>query len=128
MSWKNMLKRDKAIRRREEEEFKEGLERLNLSEEDKEDALSFMGQESHAQSMQHYDERREKRKKMGLPLERHSSIKGREGTPRSKRPHRMKEEDKPKPRRRATEKEQMETRRRNRPPIMGDRGSGFRGH
>ena len=54
---------------------------------------------------------------------------GTAGTSRGKRVHRMKPEDRPKPRRRATEKEQMETRRRNKPPIMGDRGrQGFRGH
>jgi hypothetical protein len=40
----------------------------------------------------------------------------------------MKEEDKPTPRRKATKKEEMELRRRNKPPKMGSRGSGFRGH
>ena len=88
MSWKDMLKFDRARKQPYEEE------------------------------QAHLLSRREKRRKMGLPPTQKDRIMGTAGTSRDKRVHRMKPEDRPKPRRRATEKEQMETRRRNRPPIM----------
>ena len=126
MDWKNILKLDRAKLRQRRKEGMESIDELTqLPEEDRAYMRSALGRDLNAEKESHRDARREKRRKMGL-LE---SYRKPFGTPRKNRPHRMKEEDKPKPRRRATEKEQMETRRRNKPPIMGDRGrQGFRGH
>tara|TARA_R100000388_G_scaffold20841_1_gene15737 strand:- start:10744 stop:11067 length:324 start_codon:yes stop_codon:yes gene_type:complete len=91
----------------------------------------------------HMLSRREKRRKMGLPPTRRDRILGTAGTPRSERVHRMKPEDRPKPRKKdpfdelpepKTEQEKairmlMSPHSRRKPPKMGDRGrQGFRGH
>ena len=126
MSWKEVLKIDRAkLRRRKKEGMKSIDELTQLPEEDRAYMRSALGQDLNAEEQNALDERAEKRRKMGL--EPAGRLMG-SGRPRSKREHRMKPEDRPKPRRRATEKELMQM-RSNKPPKMGDRGrQGFRGH
>ena len=125
MDWKNVLKLDRAKLRQRRKEGMESIDELTqLPEEDRAYMRSALGRDLNAERESHRDARREKRRKMGLLESYRKPI----GTPRKNRPHRMKEEDKPKPRRRATEKELMQM-RSNKPPKMGDRGrQGFRGH
>jgi len=123
MDWKNILKLDRAKLRREEEKSRRKIDESNLPEDDKEYMRRALGSDRNAERESHRMARREKRRKMGLLESYHKPF----GTPRKRRPHRMKEEDKPKPRRRATE-EELRQMRSNKPPKMGSKGSGFRGH
>ena len=125
MSWKEVLKLDRAKLRRREKESRRKIDESNLPEDDKKHMRSALGQDLNAEEQNALDRRAEKRREMGLkPAGRLMGS----GKPRSKRIHRMKPEDKPKPRRRATEEELRELTRRNKPPKMGSKGSGFRGH
>jgi len=125
MDWKNILKLDRAkLRRRRKEGMKSIEELTQLPEEDRAYMRGALESDIAAEEMVHADARRAKRKKTGLSTKYDQPS----GTPRKNRPHRMKEEDKPKPRRRASEERLRELTARNKPPKMGDRGSGFRGH
>ena len=124
MSWKKLLKLDRAKLKRRRKEERRRIDESNLPEDDKQYMRGASASDIAAEEDVHRDARREKRRKMGL-LE---SYRKPFGTPRKNRPHRMKPEDRPKPRRRATEEELRELRRRNKPPKMGSKGSGFRGH
>lgn len=91
MSWKNILKLDRAkLRRREEKRFDEIDELTQLPEEDRKYMKRRAGSEFASEELIHEDAIREKRKKSGLSVNR---------TPRSKREHRMNPKDRPKPRR-----------------------------
>ena len=124
MDWKNIIKLDRAKLRRREKESRRKIDESNLPEEDKKYMRSALGQDLNAEEMSHRDARREKRRKTGLLTSYNSPF----GTTRKNRPHRMKEEDKPKPRKRASEERLRELTQRNKPPRMGSKGSGFRGH
>jgi len=125
MTWKEVLKLDRAkLERRRKKQLESIDELTQLPEEDRAYMRSASASDIAAEEMAHRDARREKRRKSGLLTSYYSPF----GTKRKNRPHRMKEEDKPKPRRRATEEELREIRRRNKPPRMGSKGSGFRGH
>ena len=127
MSWKNILKLDRAKLRRREKESRRRIDESNLPEEDKKYMRSALGQDLNAEEQAALDERADKRRKMGLkPTGRLMGS----GKPRSKRPHRMKEEDKPKPRRKLTEEEDRKRRllTNPKPPKMGQKQQGFRGH
>ena len=125
MKWFNILKLDRAkLKQRRKEELEEIEELTQLPEEDREYMRRASASEIAAEEMAHDDARREKRKKTGLSMNYRSPS----GTSRKNRPHRMKPEDRPKPRRKATKEEERELRLRNKPPIMGNKGSGFRGH
>ena len=78
-------------------------ELTQLPEEDRAYMRSALGRDINAEEQMALDERAEKRRKTGL-LE---SYRKPFGTPRSKRVHRMKPEDRPKPRRRATKEEEI---------------------
>tara|TARA_R100001015_G_C4457349_1_gene45412 strand:- start:50 stop:406 length:357 start_codon:yes stop_codon:yes gene_type:complete len=117
MDWKDIIKLDRAKLRRREKESRRKIDESNLPEEDKKYMRSSLGQDLNAEEQDALDSRADKRRKMGLKPA---------SSPRSKRIHRMKPEDRPKPRRRATE-EELRQMRSNKPPKMGDRGSSFRG-
>ena len=96
MSWKNILKLDRAKLERERRKRRKNIDALTqLPEEDREEMRSALGRDINALEMSNKDAIREKRKKSGLSMNR---------TPRSKRIHRMK--DKPKPRRMAKPKKE----------------------
>tara|TARA_R100000455_G_C6130172_1_gene27747 strand:+ start:90 stop:455 length:366 start_codon:yes stop_codon:yes gene_type:complete len=115
MDWKDIIKLDRAKLRRRRKEGNESIDELTqLPEEDRAYMRGALASDIAAEEMSHADARREKRRKAGLLTDYRKPF----GTPRKNRPHRMKPEDRPKPRRRATEEEQMKTRRRNKPPIM----------
>ena len=115
MSWKEVLKLDRAKLKRRRKEGNERIDELTqLPEEDRAYMRGALASDIAAEEMVHADARRAKRKKTGLSTKYNQPS----GTPRSKRPHRMKEEDKPKPRRRASEERLRELTRRNKPPIM----------
>ena len=115
MDWKNILKLDRAKLRRREKESRRKIDELTqLPEEDRAYMRSALGQDLNAEEMSHRDARREKRRKTGLLTSYHDPF----GTPRSKRPHRMKEKDMPKPRKRASEERLRELTRRNKTPKM----------
>tara|TARA_R100000231_G_scaffold89779_1_gene67826 strand:- start:4174 stop:4551 length:378 start_codon:yes stop_codon:yes gene_type:complete len=125
MTWKEVLKLDRAkLKRRREEGMKSIEELTQLPEEDRAYMRGALASDIAAEEMVHADARREKRKRTGLSTKYDQPS----GTPRKNRPHRMKEEDKPKPRKRASEERLRELIRRNKPPKMGSKGSGFRGH
>jgi|TARA_R100000482_G_scaffold66971_1_gene25024 hypothetical protein len=125
MTWKEVLKLDRAkLKRRRKKELESIDELTQLPEEDRAYMRRASSSDIAAEEMSHRDARREKRRRTGLLTDYRQPF----GTPRKNRPHRMKEEDKPKPRRRATEEELRELTRRNKPPKMGSKGSGFRGH
>lgn len=107
MSWKNILKLDRAnLRRREEKRFDEIDELTQLPEEDRKYMKRSAGSEFAYEELAHKDAIREKRKKSGLSLNR---------TPRSKREHRMKPEDRPKPRRTKSNKNPFFATRKDNP-------------
>jgi len=130
MKWFNVLKLDRAKLRQKGRDIKDALQTsrgMRLSNEDRKLFQDSMEADLMAEEQDHIDSRRDKRKKMGLRTTQQDRIMGTAGTPRDKRVHRMKPEDRPKPRRRATEEELRELTRRNKPPKMGSKGSGFRG-
>ena len=105
MTWKEVLKLDRAkLKRRREEGMKSIEELTQLPEEDRAYMRSALGRDINAEEQMALDERAEKRRKMGL--EPAGRLMG-SGRPRSKREHRMKPEDRPKPRRRATKEEEI---------------------
>ena len=105
MTWKNILKIDRAKLRQRRKEGMESIDELTqLPEEDRAYMRSALGRDINAEEQMALDERAEKRRKMGL--EPAGRLMG-SGRPRSKREHRMKPEDRPKPRRRATKEEEI---------------------
>jgi len=98
MSWKDILKLDRAKLKRERRKRRKNIDALiQLPEEDREEMRSALGRDINALEMSNKDAIREKRKKSGLSMNR---------TPRSKRIHRMKPEDRPKPMERAKPKKE----------------------
>ena len=125
MIWKDVLKLDRAKLRQRAKREEEAIDdtRFSGAEKDHMSRLARLNREAVEQD--HLDSRRDKRKKMGLSTTRQDRIMGTAGTPRDKRVHRMEPEDKPKPRRRATEEEERKLRLSNKAPRMG--GKNFRG-
>lgn len=118
MDWKKVLKFDRAKMRRREKREKDAIDETHFSDSEKEHMRRLAHSNRAATESDHLEGRREKRRKMGLRTTRQDRIMGTAGTPRGKRVHRMKPEDRPKPRRKATKEEEEELRLRNKPPIM----------
>tara|TARA_R100000152_G_C6571885_1_gene38898 strand:+ start:144 stop:518 length:375 start_codon:yes stop_codon:yes gene_type:complete len=118
MDWKKVLKFDRAKMRRREKREEDAIDETHFSGAEKDHMSRLARLNREAEEQDHLEGRREKRKRMGLRTTQQDRIMGTAGTPRSKRVHRMKPEDRPKPRRKATKEEEEELRLRNKPPIM----------
>ena len=105
MNWKKVLKFDRAKMRRREKREEDAIDETHFSDNEKEHMRRLAHSNRAAKESDHLDSRREKRRKMGLkttPFKfQQDRIMGTTGTPRDKRVHRMKPEDKPKGRKRA---------------------------